>query len=102
MSSTKKTNITLTLAISATLTTVAILPDNIGWIAAAEAAESQEDREFNAWAHSNPQYSYNDAEVLARYWGKATAYEAKLKIGGLLLSGNNAGLQQALIDARKQ
>jgi hypothetical protein len=40
-------------------------------------------------AYANSQYTYDDADLLADYWGKATPWDAKLKIGNLLMSGNN-------------
>jgi len=56
-------------------------------------------QQWNAYAES--QYSYNDAELLANYWGKATILETKHKIGSLLISRNNATIQQALQQARQ-
>lgn len=48
----------------------------------------------------NPPYTYQDAEVLAEFWGKPTPYDAKLKIGSMLQSGDNKLVMQALQNAR--
>lgn len=48
---------------------------------------------------SNPAYSYDDAKKLAAYWGKATPYDAKLKIGSMLQAGQNKLVIQALRNA---
>jgi hypothetical protein len=52
--------------------------------------------------YSASKYTFEDAERLARYWGKSTAWDAKLKIGSLLLSGNNAAIKKALQSAKQQ
>ena len=106
MSSTNnKNNLPLTIAISVALTTPTIMLDNMPWIATAEADESisqsgnLEDREIEAFANS---YTYEDAVLLANFWGKPTPWDAKLKIGSLLLNGNNTAVQQALTNAQTQ
>ncbi|MGR9013467.1 MAG: hypothetical protein ACU83U_07465 [Gammaproteobacteria bacterium] len=105
MSSTNnKNNLSLTIAISVALTTPTIMLDNMHWIATAEADESTsqsgnlEDREIEAFANS---YTYEDAVLLAKFWGKPTPWDAKLKIGSLLLNGDNDAVQQALNNARQ-
>jgi hypothetical protein len=52
--------------------------------------------------YSNSEYTFEDAKRLARYWGKSTPWEGKLKIGSLLMSGNNAAIQKALQSAKQQ
>ncbi|MGB0845185.1 MAG: hypothetical protein ACPGSM_00590 [Thiolinea sp.] len=49
----------------------------------------------------NPAYTYQDAEALAKFWGRATPYDAKLKIGSMLENGENKLIKQALNDARQ-
>ena len=61
---------------------------------------NKEQQQWNAYAES--QYTYNDVKLLAKYWGKATVWDAKLKIGILLISGNNVVIQQALQQAGQQ
>lgn len=51
---------------------------------------------------NNPDYSYDDASKLAEYWGKATPWDAKLKIGSMLQNGNNKMVVAALKNARKR
>ena len=50
---------------------------------------------------NNPDYSYDDASKLATYWGKATPWDAKLKIGRMLQDGENKFVVAALKKARK-
>jgi hypothetical protein len=118
MSSTKTTNITLALAISAALTTVSQVipatahphhstPSNGSiWLASAEAVPDvlpQAKAEERQWkAYSNSQYTFEDADILANFWGKPTPWDAKLKIGALLLSNNNATVKKALQNAQQQ
>lgn len=45
---------------------------------------------------NNPDYSYDDASRLARYWGNQSPYEAKLKIAGLLQEGRNKYVRSSL------
>jgi len=52
--------------------------------------------------YSASEYTFEDAERLARYWGKSTPWEGKLKIGSLLMSGNHAAIQKALQNAKQQ
>jgi hypothetical protein len=52
--------------------------------------------------YSASEYNFEDAKRLARYWGKSTPWEAKLKIGSLLLSGNNVAVQKDLQRAKRQ
>lgn len=49
---------------------------------------------------NNPDYSYEDAKQLADYWGKATPWDAKLKIGQMLQDGENKLVIEALRRAR--
>jgi hypothetical protein len=58
-----------------------------------------EQQQWNAYAASK--YTYYDAEILAKYWGKSTILDAKYKIGSLLVSRNNAAIQQSLQQARQ-
>ena len=44
----------------------------------------------------NPQYTYEDAEKLAVYWGENSPWDAKLKIGRLLQEGLNDAIISAL------
>jgi len=46
-------------------------------------------------------YTYDDAALLAQYWGKPSAWEAKLKIEQLLLNGQNTSIQNALQQAKE-
>ena len=57
-----------------------------------------EQQQWNAY--SNSKYTYDDAAVLAEYWGKSEAWDAKLKIGSLLVSGDEAAIQKALQQAK--
>lgn len=50
---------------------------------------------------NNPDYSYDDASKLAEYWGKATPWDAKLKIGRMLQDGDNKLVIDALSRARQ-
>ena len=50
---------------------------------------------------NNPDYSYDDASKLAEYWGKATPWDAKLKIGRMLQDGDNKLVIEALNRARQ-
>lgn len=50
---------------------------------------------------NNPDYSYEDAQALAKYWGKATPWDAKLKIGRMLQDGDNKLVIEALNRARR-
>lgn len=52
---------------------------------------------FDAYVNN---YNYSDAVLLARFWGKASVWDAKLKIGNLLLNGNHAAVEQALRSAQ--
>jgi hypothetical protein len=45
-------------------------------------------------------YSYDDAVLLAKYWGKKEPWEAKVKIARLLIQGKDADLQTALKKAK--
>ena len=51
---------------------------------------------------NNPDYSYDDAKQLADYWGKATPWDAKLKIGRMLQDGDNKLVIEALNRARQR
>lgn len=103
MSSNKK-NIPLTIAISAVLASPAVLPENTPWIPAAEAAQSSsqsghsEQQQVNAF--DNSQYNYTDAEALAAFWGTTSVWEAKLKIGELVLKKNQLAVNSALKNAQ--
>ena len=45
-------------------------------------------------------YSYEDAVLLATYWGRNEPWEAKLKIARLLIQGKDAAIQTALKNAK--
>jgi len=47
-------------------------------------------------------YTYQDAVILAEYWGKATPWDAKLKMNHLLMQGSNAAIQNVLQPAKQQ
>lgn len=49
----------------------------------------------------NPPYTYEDAEVLADFWGQPDAAGAKTKIGSMLQAGDNKLVMQALNNARQ-
>lgn len=49
----------------------------------------------------NPGYTYEDAEVLADFWGQPNAAGAKTKIGSMLETGDNKLVMQALNNARQ-
>ncbi len=98
MSLTKKNTFPLTLAISAILAAPAMTEMNLPWIANAEAAQDSSQAAIDAFFAS--QYSYDDAALLADFWGVATPWDAKLKIGGWLMQGNDAVVAQALNNAR--
>jgi len=59
-----------------------------------------EDQQWNAYSGS--EYTYDDAEVLAKYWGKPSPWEAKLKIGSFLMDGQTAELKKVLQQAKQQ
>jgi len=50
---------------------------------------------------NNPDYRYDDASKLAKYWGKATPWDAKLKIERMLQEGDNKLVISALKRARE-
>ncbi len=64
-----------------------------------EIAQSQQNRELNAYANSK--YDYWDARVLASYW-QQSVLESKARIGRKVIWGeaNIAILEQYLVDAR--
>ncbi|MBD2361021.1 hypothetical protein H6G36_07490 [Anabaena minutissima FACHB-250] len=47
-------------------------------------------------------YNYNDAEVLARFWGEKSAIDAKVRIERNLILGNDEVIDQALRYAHSQ
>ncbi len=47
-------------------------------------------------------YSYEDAAILAEYWGKSTPWDAKLKMNRLLAQGSNAAIQKDLQQVKQQ
>lgn len=49
----------------------------------------------------NPRYTYEDAEVLADFWGQPNPSGAKTKIGSMLQNGDNKLVMQALNNARQ-
>lgn len=98
MPSSKKNSLPLTLAISAILAAPAMTEMNLPWIANAEAAQDSSQAAIDAFFAS--QYTYDDAALLADFWGVATPWDAKLKIGGWLMQGNAAVVNQALDNAR--
>ncbi|MDM8562084.1 hypothetical protein QUF54_01900 [Candidatus Marithioploca araucensis] len=68
-----------------------------------QSAQQPANTEQLQWEkYSASKYTFEDAERLASYWGKSTPWEAKLKIGSLLLSGNNAAIKKALQSAKQQ
>ena len=67
------------------------------YLASSQYSESQL---FTAYANSK--YDYDDAKLLAKYWGKSNAYEAKLKIGRLLKAGDSSWVQSSLASAKKE
>lgn len=98
MSSTEN-NTTLKFARSATFTTIAAVSCTLISYQIATAGtpvivaqaninsntnQNSEQRQINAFANK---YTYEDADLLARFWGKATPWDAKLKIGSLILNG---------------
>ena len=56
--------------------------------------QSSEEQQSNAY--SNSKYTYDDAVLLADFWGKTTPWEAKLKIGRLLINNEAATIEQAI------
>jgi len=98
MSSNNK-NVSLTIALSAVLAGSVVSTEHTPWVPAAEAAQSvaqsyTEQQRSDAFFAS--QYGYNDADLLAGFWGEKSVWDAKLKIGGLLLDGNSDAVAQAL------
>ncbi|MDQ6961268.1 MAG: hypothetical protein Q9M28_01880 [Mariprofundaceae bacterium] len=102
--SSKKNNIPLTIAISAILASPALPSNNATWIPAAQAAQSTSQTINNDQqlieAYANSTYNYADAESLATFWGTGRVWDAKLKIGDLILKQNQATIQQALQNAQ--
>ena len=98
--SSKKKNISLGIAISAALVGTAMSPENMPWIAVAEAAQTSTQTDNHEQqlgdAFFNSQYTYNDAELLAAFWGEKSVWDAKLKIGGHVLGNNQSAIDQAL------
>ena len=45
---------------------------------------------------NNPDYTYDDASRLARYWGNPSPLDAKIKIAGLLQEGRNKYVRSSL------
>lgn len=64
------------------------------------AQADSENRFIDAYAASR--YDYDDAALLADFWGQPTPWDAKLKIGRLLLDGQGAYVQQALQQASQR
>ncbi|MCB1178945.1 MAG: hypothetical protein KDK36_15275 [Leptospiraceae bacterium] len=62
--------------------------------------ETREDRQFRAY--SNSKYNYEDAEVLAEFWGLPDPWDAKLKIGSLILRGKDSNLKNIVSKNRKK
>ena len=53
------------------------------------------------WADAdNPRYTYDDAVVLAKYWGEPNPGAAKSKVGDLLFNGQNVHIIRSLRAAR--
>jgi hypothetical protein len=117
MSTTQTTNITLALAISTALTTGQAMPvvtseqhsmpsNHRFWLASAQATQeaslpaNTQEKEWETY--TNSQYSYEDAALLAQFWGESEPWDAKLKIGRLLMSGHEVTVQKALQNARQQ
>jgi hypothetical protein len=105
MSCAKTTNTTLALAVSAVLATTSSQATPIAPNHTSDSTLSNGSLRLaynvGEWeAYANSKYTYSDAELLAEYWGKATTWDAKLKIGRLLMSGNDAAVAQALRGAR--
>ena len=64
--------------------------------AANQANPEQQDEQQQSEAFWNSKYTYNDAQLLAEWWGMSAPWDAKLKIGSLLMSGDDAAIQKAL------
>ncbi|MCB1173260.1 MAG: hypothetical protein KDK39_06835 [Leptospiraceae bacterium] len=47
-------------------------------------------------AYSNSKYTYDDAEILAQLWGLAAPWDAKLKMGSMILNGQSASIERIL------
>lgn len=102
----KKDNITLTIAVSAALTTNSLMSPIINAPLIADEivqhkqqAENQENRQIEAFESSK--YTYDDAEVLASFWGLPSSWDAKLKIGSLILNRKNSEIDRALNKNKK-
>jgi hypothetical protein len=119
MSTTKTSNISLAVAISTALITgsgqaIAVvtseqhfMPLNYPfWLASAQATQEASlpaDSKEKEWkVYTNSQYSYEDAALLAKFWGESEPWDAKLKIGRLLMGNDKAAVQEALQNARQQ
>jgi ribosomal protein L16/L10AE len=108
MHSAKTTNTTLALAISAVLATASsqatsVAPNHTSDSAMSNSSfllASNDVTEQQSEAFWNSKYTYDDAELLAEYWGKPEPWYAKLKIGRLLINGDDAAIQKALQQAR--
>jgi len=64
--------------------------------AANQANPEQQDEQQQSEAFWNSKYTYNDAQLLAEWWGMSAPWDAKLKIGRLLMNGNDAAIQKEL------
>ncbi|MDQ7089861.1 MAG: hypothetical protein Q9M50_04355 [Methylococcales bacterium] len=115
----KKENLTLTLAISALLSVPACQDSDTNSVQEEPKIESQNElptleeqqvntlprqviksaKEQHIEAYSNSKYTYDDAVLLATFWGKENTWDAKLKIGSLLIAANNQYIQQSLTSA---
>ena len=62
--------------------------------------KKSEDKEF--LYYDNSKYSYEDAEVLAEFWGLSSPWDAKLKIARKLIKGKLSELSQELKDAKSE
>lgn len=62
--------------------------------------KKSEEKEFSAY--DNSKYSYEDTEVLAKFWGLSSPWDTKLKIARKLIKGKLSELSQELKDAKSE
>ena len=100
----KVVNYTLAFAISSILSVSCYSAQNISsdMLPVALKVSHEQTSEDQQWqAYVNSQYSYDDAASLAEFWRQATPWDAKLKIGRLLLEDNEVAVQDALSNSTK-
>jgi hypothetical protein len=74
---------------------------NVKWIVDNALRQARSQNNVNC-SYYDEGYSYDDAVLLAEYWGKNTAWDAKLKMNNLLKQGYNSSIKTSLREAKKK